>query len=199
MQTLTFWYEFASTYSYPAAMRIDDLAAAAGVLVRWQPILLGPIFREQGWETSPFNVYPAKGAYMWRDLARICAEEGLAFSRPVVFPQNGLKAARIALIGQGTWGPAFARAVYRAEFASCLQIDDEDVLRPILRSLDADPDAILLEATSSRIKLALRDATSQAAELGIFGAPSFTASDGELFWGNDRLEQAIRYVANQPG
>ena len=80
--TLDFWFEFASTYSYPAAMRIDALAEACRVTVRWRPFLLGPIFKDQGWTTSPFNVYPAKGRYMWRDLARICDDLGLPFAQP---------------------------------------------------------------------------------------------------------------------
>ena len=71
--TLDFFFEFASTYSYPAALRIGAVAHTAGVTVRWRPFLLGPIFRTQGYDTSPFNVHEAKGRYMWRDLARTCA------------------------------------------------------------------------------------------------------------------------------
>jgi 2-hydroxychromene-2-carboxylate isomerase len=55
--TLEFWYEFASTYSYLSAMRIEALAATAGVEVRWRPFLVGPIFAAQGWNSSPFNLY----------------------------------------------------------------------------------------------------------------------------------------------
>jgi 2-hydroxychromene-2-carboxylate isomerase len=96
-----FWYEFASTYSYPAAMRIERLASAAGVAVRWRPFLLGPIFKTYGWNDSPFNIFAAKGRYMWRDLERICAADGLPLKLPPVsFPQNGLKAARLALVGE---------------------------------------------------------------------------------------------------
>ncbi len=72
MARVDFWYEFASTYSYPAAMRIEALAATRGATVAWRPFLLGPLFAEQGWRDSPFNIYPAKGRYMWRDLQRIC-------------------------------------------------------------------------------------------------------------------------------
>ncbi len=61
---LDFWFDFASTYSYPAAVRIGALAAHAGVRVRFRPFLLGPIFKAQGWTTSPFNLYPAKGRHM---------------------------------------------------------------------------------------------------------------------------------------
>ena len=69
---LDFWFDFASTYSYPAAMRVAPLAWQSGVMVRFRPFLLGPLFKAQGWSTSPFNLYPAKCRYMWRDLERIC-------------------------------------------------------------------------------------------------------------------------------
>src|SRR5262249_28725079 len=95
--TLDFWFEFASTYSYPAAMRIAQLAQARGVTLRWRPFVLGPIFKAQGWTTSPFNIYAEKGRYMWRDLERICAALALPFTRPEPFPQNTLLAARVAL------------------------------------------------------------------------------------------------------
>ncbi|MEM7437007.1 MAG: DsbA family protein, partial [Myxococcota bacterium] len=67
-EPIEFWYEFASTYSYLAVMRIDKVAEAAGASVLWRPFLLGPVFAKQGWDDSPFNIYPAKGQYMWRDL-----------------------------------------------------------------------------------------------------------------------------------
>ena len=64
MAEVEFWYEFASTYSYPAAMRIEALAEAAGIALRWRPFLLGPILKEQGLNDSPFNIFAAKGRYM---------------------------------------------------------------------------------------------------------------------------------------
>ena len=72
LPVLDFWFDFASTYSYLAAMRIGPLAQKAEVRVRFRPFLLGPIFKAQGWTTSPFNLYPAKGRHMWRDLERSC-------------------------------------------------------------------------------------------------------------------------------
>jgi 2-hydroxychromene-2-carboxylate isomerase len=124
-----FWFEFASTYSYPAASRIEAAAAAAGVPLVWRPFLLGPIFGRQGWNDSPFNIYPAKGRYMWRDLARICERHRLPLRRPSRFPRNGLLPARVALLGSGApWGPAFVRAVYRANFAEDREISDPAVV-----------------------------------------------------------------------
>ena len=85
---IQFWFEFASTYSYLSAMRIEEDAARLGVAVDWQPFLLGPIFAAQGWNTSPFNLYPAKGRYMWRDMERLCA------ARPAISTPRGVSAKR---------------------------------------------------------------------------------------------------------
>jgi 2-hydroxychromene-2-carboxylate isomerase len=189
MSAVEFWYEFASTYSYPAAMRIERLAKTAGVSVRWRPFLLGPIFAAQGWNDSPFNLYPAKGDYMWRDLRRICDREGLPLALPPVrFPQNGLKAARVALAVGEHRIAEFSRAVYRANFAQGKDISDDAVLAEL-----AGADA-LAGAAAAEIKAALMAQTDEAIARKIFGAPSFTVGD-ELFWGNDRLEDALEWAA----
>jgi 2-hydroxychromene-2-carboxylate isomerase len=195
MPTLDFWFDFASTYSYPAAMRIAPLAVTAGVTVRFRPFLLGPIFKAQGWDTSPFNLYPAKGRYMWRDLERLCADLGLPFRRPETFPQPSLLAARVALVGLAQrWGEDFCRAVFRAEFGEADRIDDSATIAGLLTSFRVDPDDVLAKAQSEPIKTRLRDETQAAQQLGIFGAPSFVTADGELFWGNDRLQQALAWA-----
>jgi 2-hydroxychromene-2-carboxylate isomerase len=190
-----FWYEFASTYSYLSAMRIEDLAAAAGVEVLWKPFLLGPIFHAQGWDTSPFNIYPAKGKHMVRDMERLTAARGLPFRLPSPFPQNSLHAARLALIGHAEgWGIAFTRAVYQAEFAGGADIGDKRVLRQLLAALGIDADAAFGRSETPENKQRLRQQTEDAQELGIFGAPSFLAK-GDLFWGDDRLEHALMTAA----
>jgi 2-hydroxychromene-2-carboxylate isomerase len=204
---LDFWFEFASTYSYPAAMRIAPLAREAGVTVRFRPFLLGPIFQAQGWSTSPFNLYVAKGGNMWRDLERLCADLNLSFRRPEPFPQNSLLAARVALIGLGatsaeqssgeqSWGEQFCRAVFLAEFCEGLQIDDVAVLSDILARLNVEPEPVLDAARTDASKARLRAQTEEAQRLGIFGAPSFMTADRELFWGNDRLERAPAWAKN---
>jgi 2-hydroxychromene-2-carboxylate isomerase len=192
---LDFWFDFASTYSYPAALRIGPLAAEAKVQVRFRPFLLGPIFKTQGWDTSPFNLYPAKGRNMWRDLERLCEDLSQPFRKPDQFPQNSLLPARVALAGmdQG-WGEAFSVAVYRAQFAEGGRIDDPATLAAILSGLKVDAKAALDLALSEDNKLRLRAETEEAARLGVFGAPTFITAGGELFWGNDRLEQALRWA-----
>src|ERR1700731_4262780 len=149
MPAAEFWYEFASTYSYPAAMRVASLAEGRGVDLAWRPFLLGPIFARQGWADSPFNIYPAKGRYMWRDLQRICAREGLGFALPSGFPRNSLLAARVALIAAAEgWCGAFTRAVYRANFAEDRDIAQPEVIAGILAALGQPAAQILAQSGS---------------------------------------------------
>ena len=163
--------------------------------MRWRPFLLGPILKEYGWNNSPFNIYEAKGRYMWRDLTRICEAEGLPLKLPPVhFPQNGLKAARLALVGEGEgWTPPFTRAVFMANYAEQKDISDDETLRAILAKLGVDAEAARAEANALPIKDRLKQQTEEAARRGIFGAPSFIIGD-ELFWGNDRLEAALEWA-----
>lgn len=196
-KVIEFWYEFASTYSYPAAMRAETVATQAHVTVRWQPFLLGPIFADLGWTTSPFNLQPAKGAYMWHDVARSCDKLGLAFRRPEPFPQNGLLAARVAtaLPDDGTRA-RFSRAVYRAEFAAGRTISKPPVIAELLAEQGLEAETLLTRAADPALKQTLRDRTETAQRRGIFGAPTWRTPDGELFWGNDRLEDALEWVTD---
>jgi 2-hydroxychromene-2-carboxylate isomerase len=193
--TLDFWFEFASTYSYPAAMRIAPLAKVAGVAVHWRPFMLGPIFKAQGWTTSPFNLYPAKGRNMWRDLERICGALQLPFVRPKLFPQNTLLAARVALVGLAEgWGEDYCRAIYRVEFGEGRNVEETETITEVLTKLEQDAGAVLTRAQSDEIKLRLRANTEEAQRLDIFGSPTFVTTSGELFWGNDRLDAALDWV-----
>lgn len=190
---IEFWFEFASTYSYPAAMRIEALAADHQVPIVWRPFLLGPIFAAQGWGDSPFNLYPAKGRYMWRDLERICAKQDLPLRPPSAFPRSGLVAARVAVLGADEpWLPAFVRAIYAANFAEDRNIADPTVVIDVLDRLGLSGAKLLAASTATDVKARLRAQTEAAAARGLFGAPSFVVGD-ELFWGNDRLEDALAW------
>jgi len=195
---IEFWFDFGSTYSYPAAMRIEEIATTHGVTVVWRAFLLGPIFQSQGWQDSPFNLYPAKGRYMWADMQRICRENELEFSRPSDFPRNGLLTARIACAyDSADWIAEFIRRVFTANFALDLDIADPEVITACLELLDQDPIAVMDTATTSNTKLKLRERTTTAQDQGLFGAPSFIAN-GELFWGNERLGHALAHATQAP-
>lgn len=195
---IEFWYEFASPYSYLSAMRIETLARDHGVEVVWRPFLLGPLFKKLGWSTSPFNLQPAKGRYMCRDLERLCAGYGLPFSLPVPFPQHGLLAARIAHAGRDQpWIGAFTRAVFIAQFGQALDISEEALMADLLLETGAPARDCLAAAQSTETKIGLRAAVADAEHRGIFGAPSFVTGTGDLFWGDDRLEAALAACATE--
>ena len=132
---------------------------------------------------------------MWRDLERICADLSLPLRRPEPFPQNSLLGARVALVGLAeTWGEDFCEALYRAQFGEGRRIDEPATIADVLAGLEVDPVPVLVAAQSDRIKSDLRTQTEEAQRLGIFGAPNFITVDGELFWGNARLERALRWA-----
>ncbi len=194
MAVVEFWFEFASTYSYPAAFAVEERARAVGVRLAWRSFLLAPIFGAQGWNDSPFNIYPAKGKYMWRDLARICARQGLPLRRPTQFPRNGLLAARVACrYAEEQWLPEFVRRVYAANFRDDRDISSAEVVGHVIDSLGLKAEEILAEAQTQNSKDALRTQTDRAIKLGLIGAPSF-AVEGEIFWGGDRVEQAFDWA-----
>ena len=195
---LEFWYEFASTYSYLAALRIERLAEAAGVDVRWRPFLLGPIFAAQGWTTSPFNLYPAKGRHMWRDLEREaaasgCRSAGRTPSRRTASSPPASRSSAPTTPGdrpspRRCSGPSSGRGARspsrrRSTPSSC--------------TLGLDADGVLRQAQGEPNKARLKAQTEEARSRGVFGAPTFFAEDGEMFWGNDRLEQALAWASGE--
>jgi 2-hydroxychromene-2-carboxylate isomerase len=194
---LEFWFEFASTYSYLSVMRIERVAQNAGVQIVWKPFLLGPIFAAQGWHDSPFNIYPAKGRYMWRDMERRATAYGIPFRRPSEFPRRGLLAARVALIAaREGWCPAFAKAVFLANFAEDQDVGDSSCIERLLDTLGKNGKEVCKMAESLENKAALQRQTEIAQQHGIFGAPSFLV-DSELFGGDDRFEEAIAWACKR--
>ncbi len=193
---IQFWFDFASTYSYLAAMRIEEAAARAGAPLEWRPFLLGPIFTEQlGIKDSPFNAFPVRGRYMWRDVERLCEKYRLPWKRPSAFPRNGLLAARLGCLAAAEpWLPEFVRAVFRANFAEDRDIADAETIGGILAALGQDGPALLGRASSQPAKDLLRAQTAEASRLGIFGAPDFVVG-GELFFGQDRMDDAVAWAA----
>ncbi|GAB3435016.1 2-hydroxychromene-2-carboxylate isomerase [Massilia solisilvae] len=192
--TLQFWFEFGSNYSYLSVMRIEALAKAAGVRVQWRPFLLGPIFKELGWSTSPFVLQKEKGEYAWKDVARQASKYGLPFRRPSVFPRVALLPLRVAVLGSDSdWMVPFCERVMLQNWRDDLEINEEVNVLAALEGLVDDPRAVLAAALTDENKRRLRENTEQARARGIFGAPSFFVGD-ELFWGNDRLEDALAFA-----
>jgi len=191
--TLDFWFDFASPYSYLAAARIEDLYPE----IRWRPFLLGPIFKSFGWDSSPFLLQKEKGAHMWIDMERQCRKYGLDWRKPSEFPRNGVLASRVGLLleRERRAGP-FCREVMRLNFARDRDIGDPGVIAEALAAVGEAAEQVMAAATGEEMKSALRRQTDFAKEKGVFGAPTFFVGP-EMFWGNDRLEDAIAEAAGK--
>jgi 2-hydroxychromene-2-carboxylate isomerase len=190
---LEFWFSIGSTYSYLSVQRVDEVAEKEGVKVRWRPFNIRTITSEMN--NRPFVGKPVKAAYMWRDLERRCSLYGLEARLPAPYPLNDMELAnRIAVVGQEEgWGPSYAKATYRRWMVNGEPAGSEPNVSTSLRAIGEEPDRVVALAKSDRIGDQLVEATNEARELGIFGAPSFIAR-GELFWGDDRLSDAIQWL-----
>jgi 2-hydroxychromene-2-carboxylate isomerase len=188
MSEITCWFDFASNYSYLSVLR---LARQRDVIVNWKPFLLGPIFKEQGWDNSPFVLQKDKGDYVWQDMPRECAKYGLPWRQPSTFPRRSILAARVALLGEyQPWMAEFCARVMLANFEHDEDIDSEAVIAAILTSIGLDARALLAAAQSADNKARLRARTDEARALHIFGAPTFFVGS-DMYWGNDRLSDAL--------
>ncbi|HEY1059527.1 MAG TPA: 2-hydroxychromene-2-carboxylate isomerase [Limnobacter sp.] len=191
---LTVYFDFSSPYSYLSVMRLPDLVRERALTVRYAPIVLGAIFNKLGWESSPFKSQPLKMNYMWRDMERQSQQLGLRYRKPSEFPVSSINAARVVSADPyADWIPEFCQTVFQAYFECDRDINSPESLIQILDGLGLDGEAQLRAALTEENKLRLRHLTDQALMCGVFGAPS-TMVGHELFWGNDRLEDALDYA-----
>lgn len=197
--TLEMWFEFGSNYSYLSVMRIEELARTAGVSVAWKPFLLGPIFKNLGWDSSPFVLQSQKGQYIWRDMARQAEKYGLKFNKPSEFPRFATLPMRVAILGADEpWIGAFCEKVMLQNWVDDLDINTTDMVMQALSGVVPNPSLIVDLAQSDVNKLRLREQTEVARRRGIFGGPTFFVGE-EMFWGNDRLEDALAYAQSSIG
>jgi len=197
MTSIDFWFSIGSTYTYLTVMRLANVAQQAGVVFRWQPFSVRALMQEMN--NIPFVGKPAKEKYMWRDLQRRAERYGIAANFPVEYPlQHFDLANRVAIVGQQEgWCPEYATAAYQLWFVQGLPAGGEANLNKSLRIAGQQPDRIIELAGSDSIDRAYEDATSRARTLGIFGSPTFVVDGHELFWGDDRLDDAIHFSRDQ--
>lgn len=190
---LDFYFYIGSTYTYLTVNRIEKVCAKYGCVVRWRPFSVRDIMIEQ--KNIPFREKPIKAAYMRRDIERRAARHGITFTSFPQYPvDNEQLATRTALVGMNEgWCPAFTQAVYEAWFLRNEPPGEPAVLTPILNRLGLDAAATLARADSADVREAYRLETEKAKAIGIFGAPTFVAC-GEIFWGDDRLEEALEWT-----
>jgi len=195
---LEFFFFIGSTYSYLSVSRAAGLAQAGGVDLAWRPFSVRTLMREQN--NSPFVGKPAKMRYMWRDLERRATRFGIAFDGPPPYPIDpGELANRVAtLAALEGWCPQFTQAAYRAWFIGKQDPGQPEAVRSILGALGQDADRCLAGANAAAVHEAYAAQTDRARELGIFGSPTFVHGT-EIFWGDDRLEDALAWVDEHDG
>jgi 2-hydroxychromene-2-carboxylate isomerase len=189
---IDFWFTMGSTYTYLSVMRLSDVQRSSGIRFRWRPFHLLVILQEM--KHVPFADKPAKSAYMWRDIERRAAMYGLTVSLPVPYPaKQSIVANLVAIVGmrQG-WGVDFVRAAYRRWLQLGQETGSEPNVSESLRDIGQAPESVLALASAPDATAALMAETEAAKKLGIFGSPTFVVGR-ELFWGDDRLEDAISW------
>jgi 2-hydroxychromene-2-carboxylate isomerase len=189
---IDFWFSVGSTYSYLTVMRIDEVAKARGVAFRWRPFSVRVIMVEQN--NIPFRGKPVKTAYMWRDIERRAARYGLPVKVPAPYPLPEFDFANLVatLAAEEGWLPPYARACYRRWMQDGEPAGSEPNLSASLAEVGQDPARVAEAARSGRVDAAYKSATDEARALGVFGSPTFSV-DGELFWGDDRMDDAIEW------
>lgn len=193
MKPIDFWFSIGSTYTCLTAMRLPAHAREHGLSFNWRPFNVRTILVEQN--NIPFAGKPVKAAYMWRDIERRADKYGLQVAVPAPYPLEHLPLAnQVALLGmREDWGQDYVIATYRRWFQDGNPAGSEPNLSDSLREIGQEPARVIEAATSPEIEDALANATEEAKRLGVFGAPSFVV-DGEVFWGDDRLDDAVSWA-----
>jgi 2-hydroxychromene-2-carboxylate isomerase len=192
----TFYYDLGSPYAYLAAERVNGLfVEAIGLPPIWQPILLGGLFKR--FDRGSWARTPAREEGM-REIERRASAYGLPpIHWPDPWPGNTLYAMRVATfakeIGKAV---SFSLAAFRQAFAAGRDLTDPDSVMIAAAACELHPRAVETAASRDAIKSRLREATERAGDLGVKGVPSIVVG-GEVFWGDDRLEEAVE-AARRP-
>ena len=192
--TIEFYFDFSSPYGYLAAQKIDKVGAKYGRKVRWHPIMVGAIFKQTG---NKANVEVGlKGDYMRYDVPRTAAMMDVPFTWPEPFPVSTLTAARAFYWLEGNdpdRAVPFALAVYDRYFGRGVDVSGTDEVVRIAEEIGIDGAALAEAVTQDDIKQRVKDETTEAMDLGVFGSPYFLI-EGEAFFGSDRMWQIERFL-----
>jgi 2-hydroxychromene-2-carboxylate isomerase len=197
-EPITIWLSIGSTYSYLTALRINAIKQEKGLNLLVKPMSIRAIMKSM--DNIPFP--PSKKTkvdYMWRDIERRAEWYGLPKPKlPAPYPLQAFDQANkvgIVLNQKGKYLEYFEET-YRIWFVSGIEAGSEENLRLVFNSMQLNYDDIMHQAGDGIIQKIYEENTEEAKQIGVFGAPSFSVGN-EIFWGDDRLEDAIRFSANQ--
>jgi 2-hydroxychromene-2-carboxylate isomerase len=184
MATVDFWFDYSCPYAYLASTQVQALAKRTGATLRYQPMLLGGVFRAVGTSQKLFaELSPAKASHNALDMQRWAELFGVPLTMPAAHPFRTVEALRATLL-TGI-DPKVVDGFYRAYWIESRGPSEEQTMHDVLGAAGHDASAILARLDEKKDEL--RQRTDQAIALGIFGAPAFVV-DGEMYWGQDRIE-----------
>ena len=189
------WFTCGSTYTTLTLLRLADVEERNGARFNLRPFYLAEILTELG--SRPFPEGSPKTRYMWRDLERRAVSLGLSPKVPLPYPAPKTALSnQIAYVAlKHAWGRRFLAGTARAWLEDGLMPGSEESLARCLPEVGQDVGVVEQEVERLEAHEALIAETAEARRIGIFGSP-ICAVDGELFWGDDRIEDAVKWAEN---
>jgi len=195
MKSIDFWFSIGSTYTYLTISRLNEVSTQEGLTFNWHPFSVRKIMMDM--DNIPFTP-PAKkikSDYMWRDIERRAGFYGFNPKIPAPYPLTEFDLAnKLAVLGINEgWGMDYVISTYKRWFEQGKEPATEANLTEIFDELKLNKDDVMTQVQSTEIEKKYLENTEKAYSLGVFGSPTFIF-EGEIFWGDDRLEDCIKWV-----
>ena len=194
MARIDYYFSVLSPFSYLAGLGLEEIAARRGASIAYRPMDIMKLFAETGGIPMPKR-HPSRIAYRSQELRRISARRAMPFNlQPAHWPTDPVPAscAVIAVADAGGDAGALAHAFLRAVWAEERDIGEAAVVAAILG--EGGHDAAALAPAMAGAEATYNANTEAAIAAGVFGAP-FYVVDGEVFWGQDRLDYLDVHLA----
>tara|TARA_B100001057_G_C22831076_1_gene943420 strand:- start:709 stop:1302 length:594 start_codon:yes stop_codon:yes gene_type:complete len=197
MGNIDFFFSIGSTYTYLSVTRILEVEKNNQIKFNWKPFSVREIMKEMNNIPFPKDKIN-KVNYMWRDIERRSENYGFFAKTPVPYPLTEFDLAnQIAVYGlKKGWGIDYVRLSYKKWFQNGIEPAIDSSISDICKELNINKDELIYESKSKEIENIYKSNTKEARNKKIFGSPTFVVGD-ELFWGDDRMEDAIRWLQNK--
>ncbi len=195
MKEIDFWFSIGSTYTFLTVNRLSEVSKKEDIKFNWYPFSVRKIMMDM--DNIPFTPpsKKIKSDYMWRDIERRAKFYGFEAKVPAPYPLKEFDLAnQIAILGMNEgWGIDYVTSTYKRWFQLGKEPATEPNITEILQELNLDKEDTLNKAQSSEINNQYLDNTDKAYKNGVFGSPTFIY-EGEVFWGDDRLDDCIKWI-----
>ena len=198
MTEIDFWFSIGSTYTYLSVNRLADVSKKENIKFNWYPFSVRKIMMDM--DNIPFTPpsKKIKSDYMWRDIERRAKFYGFYANVPAPYPLKEFDLAnQLAILGMNEgWGVKYVTLTYKKWFQEGKEPAIEPNLSEVLNELNLNKDEVIKNSNSANIKDQYLQNTENAYKAGVFGSPTFIYK-GEVFWGDDRLEDCIKWINSQ--